>query len=453
MNILLISSNKSCFKEFKNTCNQNDCIYFLNIGTGKKNNTYDECVKLELLDEIEESIVLGQDFLLSYKCMLTFKKLVSEVNIKMVIFNCTYLEAYFTIQYIVYSGLNIGNIKIQNNMYNTLLGDVCKYKFPVYWIEHIEKECKELLNVKVNDEDKETTPLLSIIIPYYNLGKYIKESIKSIKQGSYSNYEIIVVNDGSDDALSKNILYEIQNEKKLCIINQDNEGLSSARNTGAKAARGKYITFLDADDVVKKDYYKRAIKVLEQYQYIDIVYSWVEFFDGKDEIWPTFNLTLPYLLLSNMTAAFYVIRKEKFIEYGLNEENMKKGMEDYDSLINMYKNGCKGVSIPEPLVKYRYRLGSMSKAFNPELVINIYNQLIENHLDVYNKYGIEVIKLINSNGPGYLWNNPTLKYPNVALNANEDVNDIKYILIKLLNTKIGKLGVKLLKLYKNRNKR
>ena len=95
-------------------------------------------------------------------------------------------------------------------------------------------------------------------------------------------------------------------------------------------------------------------------------------------------------------------------------------------------------------------MDSMSKAFNPGVVINIYNQIVEQNMQAYKEYSIEIIKLMNANGPGYLWNNPSLNYPSVVLNA---IHDIKYILIRLLNTHIGRIAIKILKCYKNKVKK
>jgi glycogen(starch) synthase len=74
-------------------------------------------------------------------------------------------------------------------------------------------------------------------------------------------------------------------------------------------------------------------------------------------------------------------------------------------------------------------------------------------MQAYKEYSIEIIKLINANGPGYLWNNPSLNYPSVALNPNEDIHDIKYVLIRFLNTHIGRIAIKILKYYKNKVKK
>lgn len=90
-------------------------------------------------------------------------------------------------------------------------------------------------------------PLVSVIIPLYNAEKYIKECLLSVYKQTYTNIEIIIVNDGSTDS-SLDVLSSFKKEKNITIISQENKGASAARNIGIKHAKGDYIQFLDADD-------------------------------------------------------------------------------------------------------------------------------------------------------------------------------------------------------------
>lgn len=94
---------------------------------------------------------------------------------------------------------------------------------------------------------------VSVIIPCYNFGDYIEECVTSINNQTYSNVEIIVVNDGSTDG-TKEILERLrQTYSKIKVINKNNEGVSSARNDGLNAATGKYVMFVDGDDYLAPD--------------------------------------------------------------------------------------------------------------------------------------------------------------------------------------------------------
>lgn len=99
-------------------------------------------------------------------------------------------------------------------------------------------------------------PEISVIIPIYNAEKYIRQCIESVLSQTYADFELVLVNDGSIDG-SLDICKEYEKmDKRIYVINKENEGVSVARNTAIAASRGKYITFIDADDYVDRDYLK-----------------------------------------------------------------------------------------------------------------------------------------------------------------------------------------------------
>ena len=107
------------------------------------------------------------------------------------------------------------------------------------------------------------SPLVSIIIPAYNAEKWIRESIQSALAQSWRNTEIIVVDDGSTDGTRA--AAEESANAKVRILHQPNGGAARARNAGLAAARGKYIQFLDADDLLSVDKIELQMGVLEQH--------------------------------------------------------------------------------------------------------------------------------------------------------------------------------------------
>lgn len=97
---------------------------------------------------------------------------------------------------------------------------------------------------------------ISIIIPVFNAEKYIRETVASIVNQTYSNLEIILVNDGSTDS-SYEVCEQIKaTDSRIILINKENGGVSSARNAGLEVASGEYITFVDADDLLEADMYE-----------------------------------------------------------------------------------------------------------------------------------------------------------------------------------------------------
>ena len=102
--------------------------------------------------------------------------------------------------------------------------------------------------------------IVSIIIPVYNCEKYIARCLNSLINQTYSNIEIILVNDGSNDK-SEDIIKEFaKNDNRIKLYNQTNQGVSAARNTGLDKATGKYIMFVDADDYIELDMVEILIK-------------------------------------------------------------------------------------------------------------------------------------------------------------------------------------------------
>lgn len=106
--------------------------------------------------------------------------------------------------------------------------------------------------------------LITIVVPIYNVEKYLKQCLESLISQTYKNIEIILINDGSTDG-SKKICEEFtKKDTRIIVINQKNSGLSAARNTGIDNAMGKYITFVDADDYVSNYYIEKLYNAIKK---------------------------------------------------------------------------------------------------------------------------------------------------------------------------------------------
>lgn len=105
--------------------------------------------------------------------------------------------------------------------------------------------------------------IVSVIIPVYNCRKFIKKCLESVMEQSYSSLEIIVVDDGSQDGSGTIIDSVLEKEQRAKVIHQENQGVSVARNAGIDIATGKYMTFLDGDDYLGKDYVKDLVNTAE----------------------------------------------------------------------------------------------------------------------------------------------------------------------------------------------
>ncbi len=108
--------------------------------------------------------------------------------------------------------------------------------------------------------------LVSIIIPAYNVEKYVEKCINSVVNQTYERLEIIVINDGSTDNTKKILEQKAKKDKRIKIISQHNRGLSAARNTGIKSAKGEYIAFIDGDDIIEPNFIESNILNIKQHK-------------------------------------------------------------------------------------------------------------------------------------------------------------------------------------------
>jgi|SRR5579871_3028479 len=251
---------------------------------------------------------------------------------------------------------------------------------------------------------------LSVIIPYFNMGHYIDDCLLSVLNSTYKPNEIIIIDDGSTDAFSISKLEELKNKYNVEVIARSNHGLSATRNYGASIAKGRFIAFLDPDDTIEKTYYELAIYILKKYINVHFVGCWLTYFGEGKGTWPTFNPEPPYILLHNsLNTSSLVFEKNTFLENCLNKTEMIYGMEDWETVINLVKKGFRGVSIPLKLFNYRVRKGSMAQSFTREKQLYLYKIIGESHKDFYNKFGPELVQILNANGPSLYFDNPTFE--------------------------------------------
>ena len=166
---------------------------------------------------------------------------------------------------------------------------------------------------------------------------------------------------------------------------------------------------MDSDDTITRDYYSKAIKVLKNHQEIGFVGCWAQYFEASTGTWPTFNPEPPYLLTHNMiNSSAIIVRRTDFLNFGLNDPKMIYGMEDYDSIISMVKNGVRGVVLPEFLWNYRIRKNSMQQSFTVNKQLMLYREISKKHASFFNDYGSAISNILNHNGSGIGFQNPTL---------------------------------------------
>ncbi|MHB0809375.1 MAG: glycosyltransferase [Facklamia hominis] len=132
------------------------------------------------------------------------------------------------------------------------------------------------------------SPLISVVMPVYNVEKYLEAALKSVENQTYKNIEVILINDGSsDNSLSIAQGFKERSTLNIKIFSQNNRGVSSARNKGLSLATGKYIYFFDSDDLIDSNMIESVITTMEMYQLDAVRFNAEIFYDQNEVIYRT----------------------------------------------------------------------------------------------------------------------------------------------------------------------
>ncbi len=205
---------------------------------------------------------------------------------------------------------------------------------------------------------------VSIIIPAYNSMKFLPETLASVWQQTFTDFEVLIIDDGSSDDI-KEWVSQIA-DAKLKLISQPNQGASAARNQGIRAASGEYIAFLDADDLWMPTKLETHVSYLEQNPDIGLVYSWTAITDAQGK--PTGRVMTPTdegdifikILARNIVVCpSVVVRRCCFDNVGLFIDSLRFN-EDWEMWIRIASQ-YKFAVVKEPLVYYRQHANNTSK--------------------------------------------------------------------------------------------
>tara|TARA_R110002033_G_scaffold34427_1_gene72097 strand:+ start:5803 stop:6654 length:852 start_codon:yes stop_codon:yes gene_type:complete len=241
------------------------------------------------------------------------------------------------------------------------------------------------------------SPLVSVIIPCYNDKDYIKQAVESILNQTYQNFEIIIIDDGSDIE-TKLILSNIKHEK-IKIITQNNLGPCFARNNGIKLAKGVYFLTLDSDDVFESSFLEKAVKILNNSKLIGFVSCYVNCFIHIDR--PFFKYMpeggdVSNFLFKNNAVGNSLYRKRCWEEVQGYDEDMKFGYEDWEFHIAILKRGWKSYILKEYLFNYRHKINSRNTVANKNFEEQIIGYVMHKHEDIYvNKFNETIDYLLN----------------------------------------------------------
>jgi glycosyltransferase involved in cell wall biosynthesis len=227
-------------------------------------------------------------------------------------------------------------------------------------------------------------PTVSVVIPCYNHGIYLQDALNSVLAQSYTDVEIIVVDDGSTDTDSLAALMALEPQITQ-VIRTGNHGVIHARNTGIAAARGRYILPLDADDKIGERYLELAVAQLEANATLGIVYCNAELFGEQTGPWELPPYRFPDILIGNVIFNAGLFKRADWEAVGGYNPNMRDGWEDYDFWIALIERGCQVHQLAETLFYYRINPQSRNNAMqaNSSRYAKAYTQIFRNHHALY----------------------------------------------------------------------
>jgi glycosyltransferase involved in cell wall biosynthesis len=259
-------------------------------------------------------------------------------------------------------------------------------------------------------------PKVSVIIPCYNQGIFIEEAIESVLAQSYRDFEIIIINDGSDDVVTIDILNGL-NKPLTAIYHTSNAGVSAARNYGIKQSSGTFILPLDADDRIDSRLLEMSVSLLEQNQQLELIATGVQFFGEiyTKELLPAYNPKQH--LLQNLFFNTSLFRKSSFDKLNGYDESFKEGWEDWDYFLRLVDDIAQVFVIQDYLLHYRIKTSSRNADLLQEKKQRVEQQLFLKHIEKYQKYFPEPIQLFRDHN--FLLEKSTNfeKYKNEFLNS------------------------------------
>ena len=223
--------------------------------------------------------------------------------------------------------------------------------------------------------DYESKALISIIVPIYNVEKYLRQCLDSIQDQSYQNFECLLINDGSPDNSADICKEYVSKDPRFRYIEKENGGVSSARNLGLEHSKGEYITFIDSDDWVDLDYLEVLHSKIREYNTDFVISSYKKFDMDEDcfylhiwdqdyyeRIWTSQELLSQLPNLENYDGSYTVswgklFKRSIFDEILFNEQ--RKFGEDFECSFKLYLSMTSCLYIHKALYNYRLHSESM----------------------------------------------------------------------------------------------
>jgi glycosyltransferase involved in cell wall biosynthesis len=179
-----------------------------------------------------------------------------------------------------------------------------------------------------------SNPLVSFIIPYFNAGETIQETIDSIFNQTYQKFDVWIVNDGSTDPLSIEKLQDFEENERIHILHQENAGPGAARNFAISHSKAQFYIFLDSDDII----FEHSLEFLfsQMQESDDLLYGNCSYFGSKVGVKKQSQSNIKDILFANPIALCALFRASSFSKINFDERLDRLGLEDWELFINMF---------------------------------------------------------------------------------------------------------------------
>jgi glycosyltransferase involved in cell wall biosynthesis len=242
---------------------------------------------------------------------------------------------------------------------------------------------------------------LTVVVTCYRLGELVREAVESVWESRRRPDEVLVIDDGSDDAETLECLRGLERKASECglplrVIHQPNRGLAGARNRGLAEAAGDYISFLDGDDLVDPEFYQLAVPLLTEYPELGGVAAWADIFGESVEpgFWNDPQPELPALLVQNSVVVPCVSPTDVIRALGGYDSNLRYNYEDWELSIRLLASGWPIVTLPSFLVKYRVRPDSLYRTMTDVQNQVMRERIYSEHQQTVSRFAFELPMMI-----------------------------------------------------------
>ena len=222
-------------------------------------------------------------------------------------------------------------------------------------------------------------PKVSVILPCYNAGQFLLRALDSVRNQTFRDFEILIVNDGSTDPETLDLLGRLGDDVR--VIHQQNRGLPGARNRGYTEAAGQYVLPLDCDDLLDECYLQKAVDLIDG-RADSFVFSHLKLIGDKSGI-----LTKSYnkfeQLFANQLPYCMLVPKSLWEKVGGYDESMRKGFEDWEFNIRLGLSGASALVIDEPLFHYHVSSEGMLASISRKAHAELWASIQSRHKEAY----------------------------------------------------------------------